>query len=296
MTPLVYDFIQRALIAGSCIAVVCGLAGYFVVLRNQVFGGDALGHVAFTGGLGALVAGLPLQLGVFAASIATSLGIGSLGGRARGRDVATGTVFAWVLGLGVLLLSLYTMSRSASAGGTAGVSILFGSVLALSPSQAVVATVVAIVVGGLLVGIARPLLFISVDPEVAFARGVRAKTVTVLFLVLLGGAVAEAVQAVGALLVLGLMVTPAAIAVRLTARPYAALWLSAALALLFLWLGLALAFYLPLPSGFCIVAPAFAAWLAVSAAAGLRRRYRAQTASPQPRPDGPGQRRAPEPD
>jgi zinc/manganese transport system permease protein len=263
VNPLVYDFMQRALIAGTFIAVVSGLAGYFVVLRNQVFSGDALGHVAFTGGLGALVAGLPLQVGVFGASIATALGIGSLGGRARGRDVATGTVFSWVLGLGVLLLSLYTVSRSATAGGTAGVSILFGSILALQPAQAAVATVVAVAAGLVLLGIARPLLFVSVDPEVAAARGVPAAAVTLVFLVLLGVTVAEAVQAVGALLVLGLLVTPAAIAVQLTPRPYAGLLLSAALALVFLWSGLALAFYLPLPSGFCIVCPAFAVWVAV---------------------------------
>jgi zinc/manganese transport system permease protein len=114
-----------------------------------------------------------------------------------------------------------------------------------------------------LFGIARPLLFVSVDPEVAAARGVPAAAVTLVFLVLLGVTVAEAVQAVGALLVLGLLVTPAAIAVQLTPRPYAGLLLSAALALVFLWSGLALAFYLPLPSGFCIVSPAFAVWVAV---------------------------------
>jgi zinc/manganese transport system permease protein len=263
---LAYDFMQRALLAGSCIAVAAGLTGYFVVLRNQVFTGDALGHVAFTGGLGALVAGLPLPLGVFGASIATALGIGSLGGRARGRDVAIGTAFAWVLGVGVLLLSLYTTSRSAAAGGTAGIGILFGSIFSLQPMQALIAALAAGAGSLLLLGIARPLLFVTVDPEVAAARGVPVTAVSFLFLVLLGATVAEAVQAVGALLLLGLMVTPPAIAVKLTSRPYLGLFSSAGLALGFLWLGLALAFYLPYPPGFCIVAPAFAAYAAITAA------------------------------
>ena len=267
---LAYDFMQRALLAGSCIAIMSGLAGYFVVLRNQVFIGDALGHVAFTAGLGALVAGLPLSVGVFAGSIATALGIGSLGGRARARDVAVGTVFAWVLGLGVLFLSLYTASRSAGAGGTAGVSILFGSILSLQPAQAVTAGIAGLAGSLLLLALARPLLFVSVDPEVSAARGVPLTAVTLLFLVLLGAAVAVAVQAVGALLVLGLVVTPAATAVQLTARPYAGLLLSAGLGLGFLWLGLTLAFYLPYPAGFCIVAPAFAAYVAITAGRRLR--------------------------
>ena len=264
---LAHDFMQRALVAGTGIALAAGLTGYFVLLRNQVFTSDALGHVAFTGGLGALLAGLWLPAGVFGASIAVALGMGALGGRARGRDVAIGTVFAWVLGVGVLFLSLFTASRSAAAGGTAGVSILFGSILGLQPAQALAATVASIATVALLLAIARPLLFVSLDPEVAAARGVPTTAVTALFLVLLGAAVAEAVQAVGALLILGLMVTPAAIALKLTARPYAGLLLSAGLALAFLWLGLGLAFYLPYPAGFFIVAPAFAAYVAVEGVA-----------------------------
>ena len=262
---LAYDFMQRAFAAGTCIAIASGLAGYFIVLRNQVFASDALGHAAFTGGLGALLAGFSLPAGVFGATIAVGLGMGALGGRARARDVATGTVFAWVLGVGVLFLGLYTASRSGPSGGTAGVSILFGSILGLQPLQAAVATLAGAGGAALLLGIARPLLFLSVDPDVAAARGVPTTAVTLLFLVLLGATVAEAVMAVGALLVLGLMVTPAATAVQLTTRPYAGLLLSAGLALAFLWAGLVLAFYLPYPPGFLIVAPAFAAYVAVSA-------------------------------
>jgi zinc/manganese transport system permease protein len=261
MNPFSYDFMQYAFLAGTFVALAAGLVGYFVVLRNEVFTSDALGHVAFTGGLGALVAGLQLLAGVFASTIAVAVGMGTLGGRARGRDVAIGTVFAWVLGLGVLFLSLYTSNRSAS-GGTAGVTILFGSILGLQAAQATITAVAAVLTTIALFAIARPLMFISVDPDVAAARGVPARLVTVLFLVLLGATVAESVQAVGALLIFGLMVTPAAIAQRVTSRPYAGMLLSAGLAIAFVWIGLALAFYIPYPASFFITAVAFGSYLA----------------------------------
>lgn len=256
-----YDFMQHAVTAGTFIALAAGLVGYFVVLRNEVFTSDALGHVAFTGGLGALLASLQLLVGVFGSTIAVAVGMGSLGGRARGRDVAIGTVFAWVLGVGVLFLSLYTSSRSGIGGGTAGVSILFGSILGLQATQATVGTLAGIATSLVLLAIARPLMFISIDPEVAAARGVPTRVVTVLFLVLLGATVAEAVQAVGALLIFGLMVTPPAIAQMVTSRPYAAMFLSAALAVCFVWLGLGLAFYLSYPASFFITALAFGTYL-----------------------------------
>ena len=261
MNPLSYDFMQHAVLAGTFTALAAGVVGYFVVLRNEVFTSDALGHVAFTGGLGALLGGLQLLAGVFASTIAVAVGMGTLGGRSRGRDVAIGTVFAWVLGLGVLFLSLYTSNRSAS-GGTAGVSILFGSILGLQAGQAMITAGVAVITTVALFAIARPLMFVSIDPEVAAARGVPTTMVTVCFLVLLGATVAEAVQAVGALLIFGLMVTPAAIAQRVTSRPYTAMLLSGALAIVFVWIGLALAFYLPYPASFFITAVAFGTYLA----------------------------------
>ncbi len=261
MNPLSYDFMQYAVLAGSFTALAAGLVGYFVVLRNEVFTSDALGHVAFTGGLGALVAGLQLLVGVFGSTIAVAVGLGTLGGRSRGRDVAIGTVFAWVLGLGVLFLSLYTSNRSAG-GGTAGVSILFGSILGLQAAQATITAVAGVITAVALFAIARPLMFISVDPDVAAARGVPTTMVTVLFLVLLGATVAEAVQAVGALLIFGLMVTPAAIAQRVTSRPYVGMLLSGALAVAFVWTGLALAFYISYPPSFFITALAFGTYLA----------------------------------
>jgi zinc/manganese transport system permease protein len=258
---LSYDFMQHAFVAGTFIALAAGLVGYFVVLRNEVFTSDALGHVAFTGGLGALLANLQLLVGVFGSTVAVALGMGTLGGRARGRDVAIGTVFAWVLGVGVLFLSLYTTSKSAGGSGVAGISILFGSILGLQQPQTAISALAGIATSFVLLIIARPLMFASVDPDVAAARGVPIRLVTVIFLILVGTTVAEAVQAVGALLIFGLMVTPAAIAQRLTSRPYVALLLSGVLAVLFVWLGLGLAFYISYPASFFITALAFATYL-----------------------------------
>lgn len=257
---LSFDFMRYAFTAGGVIALSAGMVGYFVVLRNQVFTSDALGHVAFTGGLGGVLAGLPLLASVFGSTIGGALAIGSLGGRARGRDVAIGTVFAWVLGVGVLFLSLYSTGRS-GVSGILGVTVLFGSILSLQQSQAVTATVAGVLISLVLIGVSRPLLFASVDPDVAATRGVPTRLVTVIFLVLVGATVAEAVQAVGALLIFALLVTPAAIAQNLTARPYVGIALAAALAVAFVWLGLGLAFYISYPVSFFITAVAFVVYL-----------------------------------
>jgi zinc/manganese transport system permease protein len=264
-----YDFMRYAFVAGTSIALAAGLVGYFVVVRNQVFTSDALSHVAFTGGMGGLLLGLPLLPSVFGATIGGALGIGALGGRARGRDVAIGTVFAWVLGVGALCLSLYTTLRS-GAGGIVGVTVLFGSMLSLQASQAAIAALGGLAVSLAMVVICRPLLFASIDPEVAATRGVPTRVLAGIFLVLVGATVAEAVQAVGALLIFGLLVTPAAVAQNLTARPYLGVALSALLAVAFVWVGLVLAFYIPYPASFLITGTAFAGYLASVGVRGVR--------------------------
>jgi zinc/manganese transport system substrate-binding protein len=257
---LALEFMRNAFIAGGCIALAAGLVGYFVVLRNQVFTADALGHAAFTGGLGGLLAGLNLLVGVFASCTGVALAIGTLGGRGRGRDVAIGTVFAWVLGVGVLFLSLYTTARSA-ASGTVGISVLFGSILGLQPAQVIVSSAAGIATCAVVAVVARPLLFLSVDPDVAATRGVPVRAMTALFLVLVAVTVAEAVQAVGALLIFALMVTPAAIAQSLSARPWLGMALSALIALAATWGGLVLSFYISYPASFLITVLAFGAYL-----------------------------------
>jgi zinc/manganese transport system permease protein len=123
--PIVgHPFMRNAFLAGTGIAAGCGAVGYFVVLRSQVFTGDALSHVAFTGALAALAAGVDLRFGLFGATIAVAVGMGLLGRSGRADDVVIGSVFAWMLGLGVLFPSIYT-SNSSGANGTAGVSVLF---------------------------------------------------------------------------------------------------------------------------------------------------------------------------
>jgi zinc/manganese transport system permease protein len=249
-------FLLNALLAGTAIAAAAGLVGYFVVLRAQVFTGDALSHVAFTGALAALALGIDERLGLFAATIGVGIALGALGGRGRADDVVIGSVFAWILGLGVFFLTIYTTTSSAG-NGNAGVNVLFGSIFGLNQSQAVTAATVAAVIVAVIVAIARPLLFASIDAAVAAARGVPVRLLGYCFLVLVGAAAAEASQAVGALLLLGLLAAPAGTAQRLTSRPYAALLISAGLAVGEMWAGLALSYTVPsLPPSFAILAVA----------------------------------------
>jgi zinc/manganese transport system permease protein len=261
-------FVRNALLAGTAIAALSGLVGYFVVLRGQVFAGDALSHAAYAGALGALAAGLDLRLGLFAATIGVGLLLGSLGGRGVTDDVVIGTVFAWVLGLGVLFLTLYTTHNSAGHG-TANVNVLFGSIFGITAAAAATAAWIAAGLIVVLLLIARPLLFASIDPAVAAARGVPVRLLGPLFLAILGATVGEASQAVGALLLLGLLAAPAAAAQRLTADPWRALGLAAALAVLAMWAGLCLSYAAPvLPPSFAIIAFAAAEF---ALAAGYRR-------------------------
>ena len=162
---------RNAFLAGTLIALACGLVGYFLVLRAQVFTSDALGHVAFTAALGALAFGLDPRLGLFAGTILVALAMAGLGRRASADDVVIGSTFAWVLGLGVLFLTLYTTERSA-ANGVAGINYLFGSIFGLSAAQAVITALVAAAISISVLAIARPLLFASLDEAVAAASGV----------------------------------------------------------------------------------------------------------------------------
>jgi zinc/manganese transport system permease protein len=273
-----HPFMRYAFLTGTSVAVACGLVGYFVVLRGQVFTGDALSHVAFTGALAALAMGIDLRVGLYVATIGVAVGMGLLGRSGRADDVVIGSVFAWVLGLGVLFLSIYTTSRSGSAGanGAAGVGVLFGSIFGLSARNAVVAALIALVVAILLLGIARPLLFATLDSAVAAARGVPVRALGVVFLALVGLTAAETTQVVGALLLVGLLAAPAATAQRLTTRPYIALCLSAALAVAATWIGLSLSYAFPrIPPSFSIIATAVGMFGGVRVVAGARAARRA---------------------
>ena len=269
--PTLPPFLLYALLAGTAIAAAVGLVGYFVVLRAQVFTGDALSHVAFPGALAALALGIDQRWGLFAATIGVGIALGVLGDRGRADDVVTGSVFAWILGLGVLFLSLYTTHSSAS-NGSASVDVLFGSIFGLSLSRAVTSATIAAIITVAMIAIARPLLFASIDGVVAAARGLPVRLLGYSFLALVGAAAAEASQAVGALLMLGLLAAPAGTAQRLTTRPYTALLLSAGLAVATVWAGLLLSYLIPvLPPSFTILAVATGGYLLTMLA--TRRRY-----------------------
>ena len=235
------EFIRNALLAGTPTALACGAVGYFVVLRSQVFAGDALSHVAFTGALAAAAVGLDLRVGLFAATILVALLLAALGERARADDVTIGIVFVWVLGLGVFFLDVFS-SGSGGGNGITAARTLFGSIFGLGTAQARLAAVVALCVLGAVLVIARPLLFSTIDPQVAIARGVPVTLVGTVFLVLLGVVAAQATEAVGALLLLGLIAGPAGAAYRLTARPYLALSLSCLFAVASIWIGITVAY------------------------------------------------------
>ena len=256
-------FMRNAFLAGVPIALLAGLVGYFMVLRSQVFSGDALSHVAFTGALGALAFGVDARLGLFAATVAVGVALGLVGNHGRADDVVIGTVFAWVLGLGVLALSVYSSSSAATTNGAAGVSVLFGSIFGLSSDRAWLAAGIGVALIGVVLTIARPLLFASLDEAVAAARGVPVKALGVALLALVGATAAEATQAVGALLLLGLLAGPAGAAQRISSRPYVAMALSSGLAAASLVIGLVASFLAPkVPPSFAILATTSALYAA----------------------------------
>ena len=242
------DFVQNAFLAGTIVALVAAIAGYFVVLRAQAFAGHALSHVGFAGAAAAALLGVSSLLGTFAFTLIAALGMGALGERVRGRDVEIGMVLSFALGLGVLFLKLYTGQ------GTQTVNILFGSILSVTRNDVFIMLACG---GGTLLLLAllfRPLLFASIDPEVALARGVPVRMLSLLFLLLLAVTISEAVQVVGVLLIFALLVAPAAAAENLTSRPGTSVALSVVLGLLFTWGGLFLAFVGHWPVSFYIAA------------------------------------------
>ena len=243
-----YDFMRNAFAAATIVAVVSGLTGWFLVLRGQAFAGHALGHIGFTGATGAMLIGVAPLWGLVALTVAGGIGMGLLGERLEGRDVAVGIVLALSLGLGLLFLHFFT------AYATEATALLFGNVLGVDRPTVWVLLGLAVASLAGLAAIARPLLFASLQPELAEARGVNLRLVSVLFLAIAAVATAESAQIVGVLLVFTLMIGPAAAAQRLTSRLGPGLALGAALAVVEAWAGLTLAFYTDWPTSFWISA------------------------------------------
>ncbi|HUX87336.1 MAG TPA: metal ABC transporter permease [Chloroflexota bacterium] len=253
--PLQYDFMQNAYAAGTVIAIVSAVVGFFVVLRGLSFAAHALSHIGFAGATGAVLLSIDPLLGLLAFTVVSGLAMGLLGERVRGRDVAIGIVLAFALGLGALFLSLYTRYA------TQAYSILFGTILGVSTTDVAISLILGVVVLVAIVFLYRPLIFASIDPEVAAARGVPVDLLSALFMVVVAVAVAEAVQVVGVLLVFTLIVAPAATAGFLTSRPSTAILVSVVIALLETWLGITMAFYTKFPVSFYIASLGFAFYL-----------------------------------
>jgi zinc/manganese transport system permease protein len=260
LTMLDYEFMRNAFAACTIVGIVAGAVGYFLVLRGQTFAGHALAHVGFPGATGAGLIGLSPFVGLTFFTVAAGVGIGLFGERAH-RDVAIGIVLTLSLGLGLLFLHFYTAFASQATG------ILFGNVLGIGfgtlAALAAMAAAMLIALGA----IARPLLFASLQPELAEARGVNMPLVSTLFMVIAAIATAEATQVVGVLLVFALMVAPAATALRLTRGVASGIAASVGIAVVIGWASLTLAFLTDWPTSFFITALGAAFYLA----AGIRR-------------------------
>jgi zinc/manganese transport system permease protein len=260
-----FPVFQNAYMAGTIIAIVAGIIGYFVVLRRSAFATHALGHVGFSGAAGAVVIGVNPVYGLLLFTMGGGTGMALLGRRAATRDIEIGTVLAFLLGLGLLFLSLY------NGYATEAYSILFGEIEGISPAQVLFTFVTSLVVLAVLALIYRPLLFSSLDEDVAEARGLPMLALGLAFMLMLAVAISIAVQVIGVLLIFALLVTPAAVAVRLTKRPLTAVIVSVLVAVACTWLGIFVAvFQGQYPVSFFIVTFAFAIYVVVRGASAVR--------------------------
>jgi zinc/manganese transport system permease protein len=267
-----FPFMVNALKAGAIVAVLAAAVGWYAVLRRQIFASHTLSVMAFPGAAGAALAGLPTALGYYVACAAAGLAIavgGGSGRRGYGRETALiGTVQTVGLAAGFLFLSL----NQSLLGGPE--TLLFGTFLGITPGQVLLLAVVAAVCLIALAGIARPLVFATVERDVAEARGVPVVRLDALFLLILALAVAATSQITGALLVFALLVAPPACAQQITMRPLAGLALSIAIAVVIVWLGLVLAYFSIYPVGFYVTSLAFGFYVVTRAAGAVVRRAR----------------------
>jgi zinc/manganese transport system permease protein len=252
-----YQFMQHAFEAGTLVAIVAGIVGYFVVLRRSSFAAHALSHIGFSGAAAAVLIGVSPVYGLLLFTGVGGLGIAALGRRAAQRDVQIGTVLAFMLGLGVLFISLYTGYA------TEAYSILFGEILGISFSDVLLTAVAGVIILVLVAAVYRPLLFASLDEDVAEAKGMPVLLLGIIFMLLVAVATSFAVQVVGVLLIFSLMVTPAATAQQLAKRPRQVIIISVTIALIATWLGLFIAFYEPYPVSFFITSIVFVFYLFV---------------------------------
>jgi zinc/manganese transport system permease protein len=254
---LQYDFMRHAFEAGTIIAIIAGIIGYFIVLRRSSFAAHALSHIGFAGAAGAVLFGINPIIGLLVFTSGGGIAMATLGRKAASRDVQIGTVLAFMLGLGVLFISLY------SGYATEAYSLLFGEILGISSGDVLVTLIAAVVLLATVAIVYHPLLFTSLDEDVAEAKGISIFWIGVVFMLLVAVATSIAVQVVGVLLIFALMVTPAAVAQQLARRPAQGIAISVVIALAATWLGLFVSFYIPYPVSFFITSITFAVYLIV---------------------------------
>jgi zinc/manganese transport system permease protein len=257
-------FMVNAFRAGTLVAVLAAAVGWFMVLRRQSFAGHTLAIVGFPGAAATVWLGVGVSAGYFTGCIVAALVIAALprsAGRGYSEESAViGTVQAFALASGMLFVALYKGFLNGTN------ALLFGSFLGITEAQVLTVGVVAVVVLALMAVIGRPLLFTSIDADVARAHGLPARLLDTVFLVVLGATAAEVSQITGALLVFALLVLPAATAQLLTARPAASLALAVVLALITVWAALFVAYYSPYPIGFWLTTLAFGGYVLAAAA------------------------------
>lgn len=258
---LQFHFMQNALLVGTLVALLGGAIGYFVILRGQSFASHMLSQVGFPGAAAGVLLHTSPVLGLIVFCVTAALAIG---GRRRGLDAgrrsesaAVGSILAFSVALGLLFFRLY-------AGSAQGIyAFLFGSILGITDRDLLVTAFTTVAGLAVMCWIARPLLFASVDPAAAEARGVPVQTLSLAFLILLALSVAETVQVVGTLLIFALLVTPGAVAQQITSRPAIGLPLTIALSLVFTWAALAIAYFTIFPVGFLVTTLAFGTYLLI---------------------------------
>jgi zinc/manganese transport system permease protein len=254
---LSFQFMRSAFLAGTATAIVAGVVGYFVVLRGLSFAGHSLSLMGFAGATGATVAGVDPLVGLLAIDGAGALLIGALAKHPRGRDVVVGIVLTGTLGLGLLFLRL--------SGAQEAQPVLVGDVLGISAGEVTVTAVAAAVIVVLVAVGFRPLLFSSLDEEVAEARGVPTGAMSLALLLILAATTAVATPIVGVLLTFSLLIAPAATASLVSTRPPVAVALSMALGVLYIWTGLAVSYWVLMPPSVFVTALAFLVYVCARA-------------------------------
>jgi len=270
--PLEFGFMQRGLLASVLVAVICGLLGSFVVLKGLAFIGDALAHASFGGVALAFVLGANIYLGAFVFAIATALGIGAISRRGRvSSDTAIGVLFSGTFALGILVISRVDSYTTDLFG------YLFGDVLSITERDLWTIGALELVVLALVSVFYRQLLFAAFDPTVAAASGIPARRLEYLLLILIGVTIVTAIQAVGIVMVVALLVTPSATAYLFTRRFHHMILVSMAAGSLSALLGIYLSYYLDVASGAAIILVATALFFIALAVTGRGRRLSEKT-------------------